>query len=194
MPRLTSAVKTRRRTDIATAALRCFERQGFAATSMADIIHEAGLSAGSIYSHFESKADLIRFAAEERLEQLSRALDADQTDDRPRTPSEILSGFFRILTPDVQAKMLLQLWASTATDAELAVVVGESLRTIRNRMVSLLEPWAAQTGDPSLAERRADVLMAFIQGYASRVAVDTQVNSRLLGQHLIEAAATLDGA
>ncbi len=43
--------------------MRCFARNGFAGTSMADIISEADSSAGSVYSNFASKAERVRFAA-----------------------------------------------------------------------------------------------------------------------------------
>jgi len=68
MPRLTEARQQSRREQIVQAPLRCFARRGLADTSMADIIAEAGLSAGSIYSHFSSKSELLRFVVSDVLE------------------------------------------------------------------------------------------------------------------------------
>ena len=55
MPKVSEEYRTARRSEIARAALRCFARKGFDATSMADIIAESGLSAGAIYGHYKSK-------------------------------------------------------------------------------------------------------------------------------------------
>ncbi len=40
------------------AALAVFSRQGYAATRLEDVAHEAGVTRGAIYWHFKSKADL----------------------------------------------------------------------------------------------------------------------------------------
>jgi len=47
------------------AAERVFQRQGVAATSLADIAAEAGASRGAIYWHFKDKADLFNAMMEQ---------------------------------------------------------------------------------------------------------------------------------
>ncbi len=47
------------RAQILAAAISLFARQGFANTSMNDIVRESGLSKGGVYWHFKSKDDLI---------------------------------------------------------------------------------------------------------------------------------------
>jgi AcrR family transcriptional regulator len=44
-----------RRTAILTAALRCFVRQGYTATTVEDICRASGASVGSVYHHFGGK-------------------------------------------------------------------------------------------------------------------------------------------
>jgi AcrR family transcriptional regulator len=51
--------KARTRADLLRAARRLFLRNGFTATSLADIAEEAGLTKGAVYSNFESKEDLF---------------------------------------------------------------------------------------------------------------------------------------
>jgi AcrR family transcriptional regulator len=51
--------KARTRADLLRAARRLFLRNGFVATSLADIAEEAGLTKGAVYSNFESKEDLF---------------------------------------------------------------------------------------------------------------------------------------
>lgn len=56
-----------RRKEILTAAGRCFVQQGFHATSMKDICAAVGMSAGTLYHYYASKAEIIEgIIAEER--------------------------------------------------------------------------------------------------------------------------------
>jgi AcrR family transcriptional regulator len=48
----------RRRATVLEAALRCFTRQGLAATTIADVRRASRTSIGSIYHHFRSKEEL----------------------------------------------------------------------------------------------------------------------------------------
>ncbi|MEQ1670621.1 MAG: TetR/AcrR family transcriptional regulator [Hyphomicrobium sp.] len=59
MPRLRPSTQQARRENILDAALRCFARGGFHATSMQMICKEAGVSPGAVYVYFASKEDLI---------------------------------------------------------------------------------------------------------------------------------------
>lgn len=51
--------KANTRQQLLRAANRLFVRNGFVATSLADIAEEAGLTKGAVYSNFESKEDLF---------------------------------------------------------------------------------------------------------------------------------------
>lgn len=66
MPRVKHEHKESRRAQILAAARACFARQGFHRTTLQDVFAEAGLSAGCVYSYFQSKDDLILAIAEER--------------------------------------------------------------------------------------------------------------------------------
>jgi AcrR family transcriptional regulator len=57
--------KARTRQELLRAANRLFVRNGFVATSLADIAEEAGLTKGAVYSNFESKEDLFLALLEE---------------------------------------------------------------------------------------------------------------------------------
>ena len=52
--------KTRevRRKEILDAAMRCYSKKGYHATTMDDITRESGLTKGGIYWHFKSKREL----------------------------------------------------------------------------------------------------------------------------------------
>ncbi|MFP3942770.1 MAG: TetR/AcrR family transcriptional regulator [Alphaproteobacteria bacterium] len=60
MPRVPDAYMKARRSEILTAAARCFARAGYRKTSMAGIAAEAGLSAGALYRYFDTKESLFQ--------------------------------------------------------------------------------------------------------------------------------------
>jgi AcrR family transcriptional regulator len=164
--------------------MRCFARQGFAATSMADIISESGLSAGSIYSHFESKSDLFRMASSAKLEAQSQNLlrELDAATERI-TPSMLLERLFAAVVQERdQAALMLQIWAEVPRDEELSKVARGNLARFRNLMETVLLPWATENAtrqelDPSLAARgAAEAVVAIIQGCVVRLAIDPGVD------------------
>ena len=69
MPKMTPAHEQHRRTQILAAAMTCFARQGYHATSMDDVVRESGLSVGAIYSYFPSKEDLFLSLSDDRADQ-----------------------------------------------------------------------------------------------------------------------------
>jgi AcrR family transcriptional regulator len=69
VPKITAAHEQQRRAQILSAAMACFARQGYHATSMDDVVRESGLSVGAIYSYFASKEDLFLALSDDRANQ-----------------------------------------------------------------------------------------------------------------------------
>ncbi len=69
VPKISLAQEQQRRAQILAAAMTCFARQGYHATSMDDVVRESGLSVGAIYSYFASKEDLFLALSDDRAEQ-----------------------------------------------------------------------------------------------------------------------------
>jgi len=187
MPRLTEASRQRRREQIAAAAMRCFARQGFRDTTMADIIAESGLSAGSIYSHFESKADLMRMVASDVLEARVRGLIApDALGGHPASPGRlfeaVVTSFFELESVGV----LVQVWGETPNDPELAAFAEEKVHEIRGIFREAVRPWAHEQGDASDARLDAvtDALIACVQGFVVRCTLDAAVDPASLARTL----------
>jgi AcrR family transcriptional regulator len=102
MPKISPAHEQQRRDQILAAAMACFARQGYHATSMDDVVRESGLSVGAIYTYFPSKEDLFLALAESRSEQTLAYLN-----DLFRSPGpigdkavEAVDYFFRMLSDD----------------------------------------------------------------------------------------------
>ncbi|RKW70402.1 TetR/AcrR family transcriptional regulator [Galactobacter caseinivorans] len=178
MPKLTEEGRQSRRLQIAEAALRCFARNGFVATSMTDIIRESGLSAGSIYSHFDSKAELVRFSALALLEDRG-ALLQHLSGGSPGviTPHRLLRRLVEQVLPEELGAVVLQLFAESARDRDLAAVVEEALEKVKGIVARELGPWAqTQEGNgrfegvdaDAVALRMADVIMVNVHGFVLR--------------------------
>ncbi len=59
MPALSPEAMAERREALLAAAMACFARNGFRATSMRDICKQAGVSIGGLYCHFRSKEEIV---------------------------------------------------------------------------------------------------------------------------------------
>lgn len=184
MPRLTEATRDRRRRTIADAAMRCFERTGFATTSIADIIGEAGSSAGSVYSNFSGKAEIVRFAVSATLNDLV----ADLGDAMPaeRTPGDVFAHLVRPIVTAARAQTLVQIWAEVPRDPELDQVVRQSVDELRALTRDAVLPWCTASehqgadGPEAWTDAVADAVLTALQGYLVRVAIDRTVDAGVL--------------
>jgi len=77
---------------ITRAAADVFRRQGFAATSISDLLEAAGVKKGSLYFHFPGKDDLALEVLRQAEEEFIDFLDAAMTGP---TPASRLDNFFR---------------------------------------------------------------------------------------------------
>jgi AcrR family transcriptional regulator len=65
MPKIAEQARAARREQIIAAALACFARAGYHATTMADVAVQAGVSKGTPYLYFQSKEALFIALGEE---------------------------------------------------------------------------------------------------------------------------------
>lgn len=169
MPRITDARREARRQSYLTAAWRCFDRRGVAATTMEHVTAEAGVSAGSLYLYFPSKDDLIRAAMEaslDRLAEVLRGLPAELAG----SPREYLRAAVEAVerfqtTPDGVDlfTLALQGWAHAKVDAATASLIRAKYTTIRDDWCTQLES-AGATADEAADQAAAMgvVLLGFI--------------------------------
>ncbi len=170
MPRISAARRADRRDQILDAAVRCFATGGFHATGMADVIAEAGMSAGGVYRHFGSKAELIHGIVARLLDRLQ----ADLATADPAATS--LAGFVDAVT-DVatrvvddhavqDARLLPQVWTEALRDPGIAALVrasyGAILETLTERTSALHDRGALPDG--MTPRGAAHLLLAVLQG------------------------------
>ena len=115
MPKVSEEHRHSRRRQILAAAIECFARQGFQRTTMEDIIREADLSAGAIYSYFQSKEQIIATLADERHQREERTIaEGLKRGDIAGSLRELFASFYESLTePEVrkERRVSVHLWA-----------------------------------------------------------------------------------
>src|SRR5579859_2447063 len=103
VPKISLAHEQQRRAQILAAAMACFARQGYHATSMDDVVRESGLSVGAIYSYFPSKEELFLALSDERAEQTLAYLNELFRRPGPMVDKsrEAVDYFFNLLSDDL---------------------------------------------------------------------------------------------
>jgi AcrR family transcriptional regulator len=103
VPKISPAQEQQRRAQILTAAMACFARQGYHATSMDDVVRQSGLSVGAIYSYFASKEELFLALSDDRAEQTLVYLNRVFRRPGPMAEKsrEAVDYFFRLLSDDL---------------------------------------------------------------------------------------------
>lgn len=172
MPKVSDEYRAAKRDEIAQAALRCFARTGFQATSMADIITESGLSAGAIYGHYKSKTDLIQYAIGGLLDTRFTDLEEALASETLAHPVELVIRFLDGVDEFIgNIGLLLQIWAEAAVEPDLRAVASRVTREIGTMYGSYLAAWYEREEHLSTADAaargaaEAPVYLAFCQGY-----------------------------
>lgn len=171
MPRVSEQHLNARRQQIVDAATRCFVRNGFHATSMQDVIREAGLSVGAFYRYFRSKTELIRAIAEQVIAGVIGPLDEILATD-PLPPltvalDEALGIIDREAGPEGRVRIAIQVWGEAIRDPELGAMVADFYGRIRQRFVAIATR-ARDTGQlpPDTDPETVGVaLFGLVQGY-----------------------------
>ena len=171
MPRVSDAHRDARRRQILDAARACFIRDGFHATSMADVLAEAGLSAGAVYRYFPGKSDIVLAIASEAVEQLCAAwehvLAAPALPPLEDALAEVLLTIERLDHEHGTPQLAVQVWAEAVRSPAMADVARLVIGRIRGLAVQLVERYQ-ERGDiaadvPSAAVAR--VIVGLLPGF-----------------------------
>ena len=154
------------------AARRCFARNGFHATSMHDVLAEAGLSVGAVYRYFASKDELRMAVAEETVGAILGEISAIAGHEPPLPLIEALERVLQVLEPrlaepDSFARIAVQAWGEAVRDPELGAFAHQVISRMRGALRALAER-AQQAGDlPAGADPDAvaAALVALVPGY-----------------------------
>ncbi len=173
VPRVSEEHLTARRQQIVQAALRCFAREGFHATSMRDVIRESRLSAGAVYSYFPSKEELIAAAVEPVLAQVTGALDDVLAATDPVEPAQIVTLLLERIWSGVvggevdYSRVAVTAWGEALRDRAVAGVAEDAYRAIRSRLTGAVSRWrdAGHLSGGADVEALGQVLFSIVSGF-----------------------------
>lgn len=190
MAKLSEEQRLARRQQILNAGWRCFERNGLHATRMDDIIAEAGLSAGAVYSYFKNKDDLIRAALTTSMTGLAERLRPMLESDNLPPPAILLEGIVVAVEDfakrdgfDLKRIALLG-WAESQRDEQLKEIMQAFYAAFVAQLAGCVSRWKkAGLVIPSVTDDHiARALLALVIGYVVQAAVVGGINPKILRQ------------
>ena len=155
-----------RRELIEDAAARLFAQRGFAATTVENIVAEAGVSKPMLYRHFDSKKELLMKLLEHRRDELAAAplerfIKGDGEPEQ-RLPAMIDAWFAHVEQHPHTARILFQ---DTTGDSDAQTLQRELRRRQRAADVALLREFAPQLPEHEL-EPLGEVIRSSLTGLA----------------------------
>ncbi|MEV0096550.1 TetR/AcrR family transcriptional regulator [Streptomyces sp. NPDC050738] len=172
-----------RRSQILDGAARCFARNGFHATSMQDVLQEAGLSAGAVYRYFRGKDEIIEAVVTTVIHSFRDNFAAAAVwESTPPPLDELLGRLMRgVLGLNAEATdesnsfppLIVQVWAETLRNKELNALMREGFSGMRASWVKIFEAYQAEglMRDDIPAESVARTMLALTQGFGVQVAL-----------------------
>ncbi|MFI0508153.1 TetR/AcrR family transcriptional regulator [Streptomyces sp. WSLK1-5] len=189
MPKVSQEYLNARRRGIVEAARAVFAERGFAATPMTAIVSASGLSTGTFYRYFPSKAALVAEIVSGRDGTEGGTFPADEA------PGDLLRRLISYVTPPGasadHARLVVQIWAEASTSGELAAVAVSRHTSLRDHLAHLYareRQGGAGGEEPTAADRtRAEAALAALIGYATLTAVDAPTDFTALGLEIVAA-------
>jgi AcrR family transcriptional regulator len=74
-PKVSEQHRAQRRTQILDSAIQCFSDKGYETTTVDDIVREAGISKGMVYTYFKSKEEIFLAIVNDRTNQFMHQLE-----------------------------------------------------------------------------------------------------------------------
>src|ERR1700761_2638068 len=177
MPKVSQQYRDERRDHILAAARRCFQRDGFHATSMQDLFAEAGLSSGAVYGYFASKEEMIMAIAEENSREVLAMMRAAAARHPGQSAGAALAEALEvILTRDAQdglGGVALLVWAEALRSPGLAAQFRDLFARLQADLAMVVRE--QQRGDELpggvSAEAVATVMLSVVPGCMLQLAL-----------------------
>jgi len=188
MPKISQAHRDARRRQILDAAIRCFSRDGFHATTTADIVRESGVSQGTLYLYFSNKDDMVVALADDRhqAEAFLNAL-AEREQDPVRGLLVLIELHGKGLIDPGRVAMRrvgVQGWGEALRNPRIHASIAEGVTVVREAIVHLIER-GQRTGQirPSVnPDAVARTLIAVFHGFVLQTAWGEAIDPPACGQ------------
>lgn len=157
---------------------------------MDDIIAEAGLSAGAVYSYFKNKDDLIRAALTTSMTGLAERLRPMLESDTPLPPGVLLEGIATEVEDyakrdgfDLKRIALLG-WAESQRDETLKGIMQGFYAAFVGQLVGCVLQWkkAGLVVSSARDEHIARAMLTLVVGYVVQAAVVGGISPKILRQ------------
>jgi AcrR family transcriptional regulator len=188
MPKITDLQRETRRQQILDAALRCFSRDGFHATTTADIVRESGVSQGTLYLYFATKDDIVVALADDRHQSEAFLNALAQSEPDPMEGLLLLVELYgKGLTEPKRADMRrvgIQGWGEALRNPRIhASVVDQGLSPVRQAIADLVRRGQAsgQIRADTDADSLARILIATCHGLVLQVSWGESLNLSAVG-------------
>ncbi|MFJ3958467.1 TetR/AcrR family transcriptional regulator [Arthrobacter sp. NPDC090010] len=172
MPKVSDEHREKQRQRILDAALTCVARKGFASTSMADIIAEAGLSAGAVYVYYRGKEQLTVDMGRRVLSEKVAVLDRFLAQDDVPSPATVVPAFLDHMPDDAFFPgVAVQVWGEAIHSQALAETAEKLIGEVTSHFSEYFAAWFRQSRglgeQEALAEGRrvAPAVLGMVQGY-----------------------------
>lgn len=172
MPKVSEEHREKQRERILDAALSCVARKGFTSTSMADIIAEAGLSAGAVYLYYRSKDQLTVDVGRRVLSKKIAVLDGFLALDEVPPPGVAIPEFLAQMPRDgFFPDVAVQVWGEAVHSPELTDTARNLIAEVSRHFAAYFAAWFRQSrglGEDEALElgaRVAPAAVGLVQGY-----------------------------
>lgn len=177
MPKMKPEALEARRNQILQAALTCFVQAGYHKTTVDDIASRAGLSKGSIYTHFESKHALLLVLLNRMIQVtgLPGIMGGETTSGQEKFTAALESIIGYVQSGDFQeyATLLMVAWREAQSDPEIRQTVAGLYTGMRSGFSQLIQQ-GIESGqiEPIDAQSFASILIAIFDGLMIQALVD----------------------
>jgi AcrR family transcriptional regulator len=157
------------RSKLLTAALELFAARGYAATSVDAIADEAGVSAGLLYHHFDSKAAVLNAIFEQSLSDVQATFAAAEREPRASDRLAALLHSAAAIVP--KHRQFWAVWYGLRMQQDVLKSLGPSVAHFTDAMVRTLQQYLDDIQWPG-ADIEARLLFAQIDGLCQHYVLD----------------------
>jgi len=193
MPKLKPETLEARREHILNASELCFARSGFHGCTMADICTEAGISAGALYVHFESKEALIAGIVErDRTRLTEHFTELAKAPDLAAALSQ-LGEHYAVDEPQYKRILNLEIAAEATRNSRIAEICLACDRFVIDNLAELIARATQQDRiRPANSARETALMLCVIgEGLFWRRAVDASFDAKSLMPSVMGSIAAL---
>ena len=169
-----------RRRQILDAAIRCFRKTGFHATSMSALAKEAGMSVGHIYHYFENKEAIIAAFIEDKFEDFRTYVETLKQHEGSIADAmldKVEEGFENMSSPE-KAGLFLEITVEASRNPKVAAMVQEADRVMRSTLAGMIAESCGCT-EPDTEDRlmaRVDMIVTLYEGLTIRAIRNPGIN------------------